>query len=316
MSSSVVKLLDSSFTASMMDDPLLAPVVVAVARPTPPERDIEAVGWQAADECQSVVYDNSNVILPMISLAGLPGAQKTKFLNDFADSLKVEDLKLKTFLFHRSLTKSFNKFESWEPLSLIHQMPKENSALSQLHILQTMAENLKKFILELRCRQNENHANSILITDYNYEDTRAYINLLYEEGNISGFAVDFINRNVDLLVKDLSEKLNIEYIGRYYLDINVENCLDEILNRGVYPDNARFKLPVLQNLERLMKRQFLELEDYYGAFSTIPFTEMEKTPTVEGFREFIFKRLDVMKKASESLAANTPADSHEMNTSY
>jgi deoxyadenosine/deoxycytidine kinase len=173
----------------------------------------------------------------LFSVEGLIGAGKSTIidkLQEITDNLLEQDLPFSVVTIRECL-EEFTSFHGHNPLELSYENPIMNAPLAQVHFTQSINKVVlfKKLkpLFDSTMKQWKNDT-LVVVTDRSLFSPLPFIQTLYANGRISGFAHDFLIDYTLRKAKDTLKSLNLQISGIYYVDTPIDICMTRVANRG------------------------------------------------------------------------------------
>ena len=149
---------------------------------------------------------------------------------------------------------AYQRFFNYNPLRLMYENPKENSAMAQLHFTRCHADE----VIECLERTKSEKGPTLVLSDRSLFSPKSFIDAHYTLGNINSFVRDSLIYEMERLSLDILKRYSAEYVGMIYIDTPSDVCMQRIFNRARNGENfvSPQYLEILRKNDEDMVRQW------------------------------------------------------------
>lgn len=144
----------------------------------------------------------------------------------------------------------FTSFGCFNPLAMSYSSPKENAAIAQLHIVQSIHDHIESIVSRIPKDQMEN---CLLICDRSIYSPLVFSNAQHKIGSYNTFVHKYICSKARISAMNMIRKMDMEFIGLFYLDVSVNECMRRLISRGRVCETSHVNENFLLQIEMCYK---------------------------------------------------------------
>jgi len=177
----------------------------------------------------------------IIIIEGVIAAGKSHTLKNIAEStvLKIPEP-----------VEKYRTFSHFNPLALIYQCPKENSACAQLFIIDCLEKTIVRSCIEFQIQEEKN----VIITERFLTSVNIFTKTMMETGVISDFSAAYVKQKLDECLSRVSKLCQIEKI--IFLDTEIDVCMNRWLARE-RREEMSFNEAQMRNYMEILRKNYL-----------------------------------------------------------